>query len=110
MSAEEEMGKGATIAMTENPIARNTTTSSALPPDDKPQPVIIELDPGWTLFVFDVLFFTYYALGWILTWLFNPDAIDDNVVTRAYTSKSGEAGGLTLGSGGGGGAGSVLTR
>lgn len=51
---------------------------------DKVRRKKIRISPGWTLFVFDIIFFAYYALGWIFTAIFNPDAINDNAVTRAF--------------------------
>jgi len=40
--------------------------------------------PAEALVYFDVIFFGNYALGWLLTWIFNADGIDDNNVTRIY--------------------------
>lgn len=40
--------------------------------------------PAEALLVYDVIFFGNYALGWVLTFLFNEKAIADNNVTRIY--------------------------
>lgn len=40
--------------------------------------------PAEALVIFDVIFFGNYALGWLLTWIYNPDGIDDNNVTRIF--------------------------
>jgi len=36
------------------------------------------------LLTFDIFFFLTFAVGWIITAIFNPDAIDDNAITRVF--------------------------
>lgn len=40
--------------------------------------------PAEALVYFDVLFFSNYALGWLLTWIYNPEGMSDNNVTRIF--------------------------
>ena len=34
------------------------------------------------MMIFDILFFSTYAIGWIVTLIFNYEAVNDNAVTR----------------------------
>lgn len=47
-------------------------------------PAPILWGPAKALVIFDVVFFSNYAIGWLLTYKFNPDFIDDNAVTRVF--------------------------
>lgn len=45
---------------------------------------IMKWGPAEALLVYDVIFFANYALGWVLTYIYNETGIDDNNVTRIY--------------------------
>jgi len=42
----------------------------------------LSISPETGMMVYDILFFSTYAIGWIITLAFNYDAITDNAVTR----------------------------
>jgi len=52
--------------------------------DTKDTKLIKHISAGAALLTFDILFFSTFAVGWILTAIFNPDGIDDNAITRVF--------------------------
>merc|ERR1719460_387404 len=57
---------------------------TALCCSQKPCTHRIVTSPEFSLVMFDILFFSTYIVGWLLTFLFNPKAITDNAVVKIF--------------------------